>query len=784
MSDPILLRLRGPQNETRDFPVTLEAVGAAAATRFERLRGAPGVHLLLTGDRDYLVSLASHESEGALRLLEAHRGKAVKLVFPGRSPVRRRLKDLAVAPFTPRGTTPVPLDLTAGRAGAPPLWLLDDGSFATEPGLPPRGLDAGPALVTAARWISSRRTTSFERLFPPSAFHPDEPIRMERLGPAQAVGLLAQARSALEGAAVTSDFSRKEPLKTAQVRSAALTVLSHLVATALRDPEIRPAAAEAAAEMFSLVEKEQGDAAAPALRAHAISLLSLRAPALSPDQQERARALVQSLLRKEPPYDSLVGPWRFAVCSARDFHEGELEVFRDKHGFREIDPPSGSPTPRFGSYRVLEAPFKNPSGSSILLFMRPARPEDENLEMADPSFHGLFINRHAQLGSYDMRATTAQIRQSGYKLMMNAQCAGLTTRFAVARAFPDADIYSSWDSTYFHTGEGGKITSSEGVDCFVELLRAMSERKTHAEIEAGMRRVQWHHPQARFPGFSQFVGPANPLVVSRFQDVNRDGRADVYDGFLDFTIAEIAEDLRASLTPRDPHLSASQIGGEAATGLGWAAGSLNRVTQYADLWSTLPGQSEIFYIFASAGFYSQTEPPLDVPGGLSDERIGCLPAVVRYVRGVEGPAGIHADVMFHAWLAHAGKEMKRLLCAADAMWRAFDTGLLAGETFDTPAKKRGAILLTLAGLLEFPADQNFVDGLWAMALEALRFPSISRSLVRGCITEEDHQASNYYGSVRGIGQLIDDLRKSDPLALDTLETSESSKVGRAKELNP
>ena len=44
------------------------------------------------------------------------------------------------------------------------------------------------------------------------------------------------------------------------------------------------------------------------------------------------------------------------------------------------------------------------------------------------------------------------------------------------------------------------------------------------------------------------------------------------------------------------------------------------------------------------------------------------------------------------------------------------------------------LLLTLAGLLEFPADQNFLDGLWAMALKALRLPDISRSARARCIT--------------------------------------------------
>jgi len=788
MSDPVLLRFRGSSDDHLELPVFLEAAGKAARAKLSEVApSVPGVHLLLAGDRDYLVRLATPPSEKTMQALEARTMKSVRVVFPGRTPVRRRLAAIEVVPAREPELSVVPravveaLDLSVGREGAPPLFLLSDGAFSTSSeGAPPRGADAGPALVRAARWISARRTTSFERIFPPSAFHPDEPLRPERLSAEQARGTLAQSVGALEVASVSGEVARADSIAAAEIRSAALTVLSHLVATSLRDPSFGDVAREAASAMFGLAFAEVGERAMPALRAHAIQLLSMRAPALSEADRERARALVRSLVREAPPYDELSGPWRFAICSARDFHEGEVEIVAERYGFREIPAPEGSPeAPGYSRYRVFEAPFRNPHGAPVLLFMRTARPEDESREMASEAFVGVFINRHAQLGSYDMRAATAKVRQVGYKLMMNAQCAGLTTRFAVARAFPDADIYSSWDSTYFRNGGDGKMNASEGVDCFIELLRGMCARETHAQIEARMRRVQWHHAQASFSGFSQFVGPGNPLVIGRFQDVNRDGRADYYDGYLDFRIAEIAEDIRASLTPRDPGAFASQIGGEAATGLGWAAGSMNRVAQYSDLWAGLPGQSELFYVFNAGGFYSRSEPPADVPGGLPGEAIGALPAVCRYVRGVDGPAGIHADVMMHAHLSHAGKEMKRLLCAADAMWRAFDTGLLSGPPMDTLEAKRAAVLLTLAGLLEFPADQNFVDGLWAMALDALCFPSISRSLVRACITEEDHQASNYYGSRRGLGQLVASLGKSDPLALDVLR-SEDPTIGRAK----
>src|SRR5262245_25596347 len=94
------------------------------------------------------------------------------------------------------------LDLTAGKAGAAPLWLLPDGMLSTTQHVAPKGMTARDALVNAARWVSARRTSTFERLFPPSPFHPERAPRKEHLTAKQAVVLLAQLRSALAAAAV------------------------------------------------------------------------------------------------------------------------------------------------------------------------------------------------------------------------------------------------------------------------------------------------------------------------------------------------------------------------------------------------------------------------------------------------------------------------------------------------------------------------------------------------------------------------------------------------------
>ncbi len=785
MASEVLVRV-GSGRSSVDYKGHVVGVGDEAEAAFQKAAESAPIALLLAGDRSYAVTLSA-EPEDRVALLRAREGRTARVVFPGRSAVRRRIAKVAVRESLPTETAA--LDLTEGRAGAAPLWLLGDGTFSTiaDGPTPGEGLARFTALITAARWISSRRTSSFERLFAPSAFHPDMPLRPERLSADQGRTLLSHLDEALSEAAVDGEAARADAVAAAQIRSAAATVLSHLIATSLRDATFRGIADEAAARLFVLVDAEHGsDTARPALRAHVIGLLQMRAPALSAADKARAKTLLSSLVRAAPPYADLKGPWNFAMCSASEFHEGECDILVKKFKCKEVELPSDAPAPpqSWSHYKVFEAPIKNPHGEPIRFFARSAQPRDENYEMGQAFFVGLLINRHAQLGSFDMRAATVNVKQQGYKLMMNSQCAGLTTRFAIGRLFPDADIYSSWDSTYFRKGFSGEsVVASEGIDCFFAIVEGMAKGESHKALDARSRRAQWHHDQAdAYPDYSQFVGPANPLVVGRYSDVNQDGRADFYDGFLDFYLSAIAEDLQASMTPKDPGVAPSQVSGEAANGLGWAAGSMNRVTQYSDIWAGLPGQSEMLYAYEAAGFFSHDEPPKDVATPPADTRtLGKLPAVVRYTL-TKDEVGLSAEVMYNSWLSHAAKELKRLMVSADAMQRAIDLGILTGDKLmSTRAGQRGALLLTLAGELEFPADQNFIDGLWGMALKALNMPDISRSVVRACITEADHDMSNYYGSRRGLKQLLETLEKSDPIAHARL-ASDDMMVGRASEL--
>lgn len=132
-----------------------------------------------------------------------------------------------------------------------------------------------------------------------------------------------------------------------------------------------------------------------------------------------------------------------------------------------------------------------------------------------------------------MRAAAVTVQQAGYKLMMNSQCAGLTTRFAISRMFPDADIYCGTPHSRQPSGKE-KLVASEGLDCFVAILKGMAEEAEPRGVEERIRSGRSGRTRRAKSQGCPVRRAGEPACDRRFSDVNHDGRADFYDGFLDF----------------------------------------------------------------------------------------------------------------------------------------------------------------------------------------------------------------------------------------------------------
>jgi hypothetical protein len=220
LATPVVLRFPAPSDGSLiSVPATLHAVGEDARSQLTLQQSKPGLHLLLSGDRDYYVCVPSPLAKVTTTQLKAQVGRAVAVVFAGRPEVRRRLSQAietlaqekvssanryaADEQSVDAGQQSAALNLMSGIYGAQPLYLLPDGKLSLNPAEPtPTSIDLCDVFVATARWISSRRRSTFECLFPPSAFHPDLPTRSERMTAQQGAVLLTQVRDGLLAASV------------------------------------------------------------------------------------------------------------------------------------------------------------------------------------------------------------------------------------------------------------------------------------------------------------------------------------------------------------------------------------------------------------------------------------------------------------------------------------------------------------------------------------------------------------------------------------------------------
>ena len=323
MPSDVIVRIRSPRGFV-DLPGTVDAVGPAASVRLRRAK----VHARHSpargrGERQRLCHLALGAgprrepcgAPGARGQGGAHRVSRPLARAPAAGAIA--VSTVEVVPDPGVASRRRRIDLNAGREGAAPLWLLPAGVFSASPTRGPDGPAARDALVTAARWISSRRTSTFARLFPPSAFHPEEPVRNERLSARQARGAARSGARGARCAAVGGERGEARPSAAATLRSAALTVLSHILATSLRRPRLRAGRRRAAARDLRAHRHGAAATTAPAgaPRARDPAPPAPRRRARAGPSGARAAALVAGLLRAAPPYAELTGPWNFAMCS-------------------------------------------------------------------------------------------------------------------------------------------------------------------------------------------------------------------------------------------------------------------------------------------------------------------------------------------------------------------------------------------------------------------------------------------------------------------------------------
>lgn len=440
-----------------------------------------------------------------------------------------------------------PVDTGEVLTLAPDLYWLPHGPLSTRPDHTPdstRVEPLGDVLYRAARLIDDLPADG--RLF-----ETDEPGR--------AAELQSQLSAAVRlGADPPPGTASRQAL---QLRSSGFTCLVHLIECLPNDGPPGDASLEAEQAALRFAREETH----PALsEGFAYALHRVRGT-LTAEGRAAADTLYDARVPTAPPYGAwfgeagedgddgpptLVVHWS-AGRGSEGFYRGTVELL-ERAGFElEDGEEAGASGPAW---------FRRDFGGELVVRLRLKEyASDVFASMDDPGVHVVGYDGHSDIGRNMRRSLRRAPDMQGAKLVFYGLCAGKDALFRVRARYPEAQILTSFNSSYFRTAEGPdgqrRMVESENFNALMEVLRGIVERDDWAAIREAIRKnaipPYWRRLHA-LPGGMNYITPIDTGLTASVLDSDRDGQADALDRVIDFNAFDVVDDTAAEFTARDP----------------------------------------------------------------------------------------------------------------------------------------------------------------------------------------------------------------------------------------
>jgi hypothetical protein len=581
------------------------------------------------------------------------------------------------------------------------VYLSARGELVTSPSSDgPRNLqETGDGLYRAAHVIDDVKGNLFLK--------GEVPLKTRELTFANLVSALDQVPA---GGTPPAGLDEKQAT---QLRSSGATVLLELV-TSLGNEGAEASLKGRAFERYAALAGAETN---PVLRESMVYNLSLQKDALAPAQRVEADRLLQTIAPLAPPYEKWFADGNKAVnvdLAVGHGFRGHKELL-EHNGFR-LQP---------GSADTYTKTMKDRRGEETTFNIRLRelrRDMFENLDETKGS-HIVVYDGHSDWGRNvrsSLEASRAQGTGDG-KVALVGLCAGKGELNMIRDRFPDAQVVTTYNSSYFGPDEAN-MKWSENFSALMTTLRGVAERKGWQQIAADVRNEvvrpnrYWHAVD------NNYVFPTDTLVRKRVLDSDHDGQADVFDKFVDFNTHDVPGDTRNDFTAHEPARPARSIVGTVPH---LAVQTINRLSLYSEVLEPLNNTGRV----VGDGYY-QPEP--------DDRRI------VRFEPFQEQGKTMfrmqvsakHAHMSEEALRACAVYEFNRFLSTQPG-WR-----LGAGDT-----KLQGLVLASHS----LSTDSGYRDStVWSEFLRAYNFPSVERSDVERAKDIDHH---HYSGSRKSLAEL-------------------------------
>jgi hypothetical protein len=613
-------------------------------------------------------------------------------------------------------------DVSINTSEEAPVFLSANGQFSTQPGEPAdmkaaidglyRAAEAGDSLAEGEN-IFSRNGVSLE----------GRQRVMQNIG-----SLLEDVNN--------STLSSNEK---AQARSSAATVLTEMVSSlGNRGPE-----GELKSQAFNQLHDLIGNETVAGLKESMIFNAIRVQPGLGDEDSAKVSELRKAIAPESPPYEKWFEDGELNISMAaghgEGFYDGITELL-EKQGFEMIEEGSRhgwrGDTPRIMQMKKTV----NGEERTVNIHIRDFD-NDSFKDINDDKMDILVYQGHSNLGQNTRKSVDNAPDSTGKdKLIFLGLCSGKDNLDRVRKAFPEAQLMTTFNSSYFHTkpiaGGDRQFTDGEDAKALMQLIKGSLAEQPWSEINDNIRdkAVGYNHKDKVL---GNYISPIDLQIANRFRDEDSDGQADLLDRHFNIETLEVRPGAHSSFEPRPADNDGQKLNGDLPH---LAAGFANTIDLYNPTYDKFSHKGRIL----ADGYYK---------GAATDP-------IVKFDTTVENGQKVYT-MKVNDQYAHMGEEALRALTMVE-----YNKHLAETES-DYPVKDK--MKSELVGLLTAAASLSYDSGYRdAAVFEALvdhyGLPEGLKWSDAGYLI--DKEKHDYTGSVRMAEKWID---KMDPATLEALK---------------
>jgi hypothetical protein len=465
-----------------------------------------------------------------------------------------------------------------------------------------------------------------------------------------------------------------DPRQATQIRASAATILNDVIGSA-KDPIVKEAAFSA---YGSLVTKETDKRLKESMVFNALQ----GRPFMNDVQRAEVDEWKISLAPPKPPTDAWFKDGKnsinisYAAGHGEGFYEGVTEFFKRK-GFEVVEEGSYNKPRKLQLKKTV-----NGQEREVNIDLRNFS-KDSFKDIDNPNYDMIVYGGHSNLGGNTRSSLENAPKATGEdKLIFLGLCSGKDNLDGVRKAFPEAQVVTTFNSSYFNTrpnADGDKqFYTGEDSKALSEIIDGALNEKSWEAIGDKIRdkAVGWNHGKE----LGNYITPIDTQFAARFSDADKDGQNDLIDRHFNVDTITVRAEPSSSFEPTEA--PEGKLNGDLPQ---TAAAYANTVDLYNPVFDDFSHKGRVI----SDGFYS---------GNDSDP-------VVRFeTKTTDGRAFYSMQV--NSKFAHMDEESLRAVTMVE-----YTQHLAKTEADDWPieSKRETELAALVAGAASLKYDQGYND---------------------------------------------------------------------------